>query len=85
MERIKEEIIASLKSPGALTNEQIMEVFFKIGKLGDTFLLKNDGMREKDTYSVVLISSKGAFDSIRFDGDDLNVIIREALNKYFEV
>jgi len=59
-----------------------MEVFFKIGHLGDIFLLKNDGAREKHVYTVVISSSKGAFDSIRFDGDDLDVIVRKALNEY---
>jgi len=85
MERIKEEIIALLKNSNVLTNEQIMEVFFKIGRLGDIFILKNDGERKENVYTVVISSSNGAFDSIRFDGDDLNAIVRKALNEYVEL
>ncbi|SDP81642.1 hypothetical protein SAMN05428975_2941 [Mucilaginibacter sp. OK268] len=84
MEQTKEEIIALLKNPDVLTNDQIMDVFFKIGRLGDIFILKNDGARENYVYTVVISSSKGSFDSIRFDGDDLNVIVRKALNEYVE-
>ena len=81
MENIKEAIY----SKNELTNDQIVDAFRNIGSIGDLFIIKNDGLRIKDNFTVVISSPADKFESIRYDDDSLNIALIKCLRKYFEV
>jgi hypothetical protein len=68
-----------------LTADQIIEIFEKVGKRGDIIIIKNDGLRLSDNFTVVISSSSNKFDSIRYDANSISNAIRMALKNYAEV
>jgi hypothetical protein len=80
-----DEIKNAIANNAELSDSQIIQVFHQIGNRGDAILFKNDGLREKDKFTVVIISSSGTFDSIRFDDMSLSSVLSKALRKYFDV
>jgi len=81
MENIKD----AIGSNKDLTNDQIIDAFKMIGAMGDIIIFKNDGLRSKNSFSVIISSSTGKFDSIRFDADSLNNALIACLRKYFDL
>jgi hypothetical protein len=67
-----------------LTNDQIIQVLNDIGEQGDIILLKNDGIRLENKYTVVIISGTEKFNSIRLDGAHLSQTLSACLRSYFE-
>ncbi len=84
MEQIKKELFILCDQQEELTNEQIMAIFFQIGLLGDILLLKNDGIRIENMFSIVIIGGKGVFENIRVDGSNLSQIVKTAISKYIK-
>ena len=84
MESIKQLISLLINQPEEFTSEQILDVFLKVGQEGDVIMLKNDGIREINSFSVIIISSRGLFESIRFDGGNLSEVVKIALSRYIE-
>ena len=81
MESIRE----AISSKSDLTDDQMIYVFDRIGAMGDIIIFKNDGLRLQNSFSVIISSSTGKFDSIRFDKDSLKLALIACLQKYFEV
>jgi hypothetical protein len=79
------EIQSLLVDPRELTADQIIAVLEKVGKRGDIIIIKNDGLRSSDNYTVVISSSSNKFDSIRYDASSINNAIKKALIDYAEV
>ena len=84
MKSIKQIISIAINQPDELTSEQILDVFLKVGQEGDVIILKNDGIREINTFSIIIISSKGLFESIRIDGGNLSEVLKIAVSRYIE-
>ena len=80
MEVIKELIYQDQE----LTGNQIIDIINEIGKMGDIILLKNDGLRDTDKYTVVITSSRNKFETIRFDSDNLSHAIKSAIENYIK-
>lgn len=77
------EAIKRLVSQGQrLTGEQIIDIITEIGRSGDIIIVKNDGLRVINNYTVIITSANNKFDSIRCDSDDLSDAIKNALEKY---
>jgi len=74
-----------LVDSGDLTADQIFDIFEKVGKRGDVIIIKNDGLRPSDNFTVVISSSSNKFDSIRYDANSISNAIRLALKNYAEV
>ena len=75
MERLQELI----NEPNLLTGDQIFEVIELIGNNGDIIIIKNDGLRIEDKFTVV-ITFQGK--SVRSDRDNLNDALIECLKQY---
>ena len=61
------------------------EVFNFFESTDDIFLLKYDGPRETDLYTVVIIAGDNRFESIRTDQADRETAISESLTRYFNL
>ena len=81
MEKIKNAVYAGIE----LTNDQIIDAFKKIGAAGDIILIKNDGLRSENNFTVVISSPAKKIESIRYDASNLNIALTKCLQKYFEV
>lgn len=79
------EIQSILVDSQEFSANQIIEALEKVGKRGDVIIIKNDGLRSSDNYTVVISSSSNKFDSIRYDASSLNNAIKKALKDYSEV
>ena len=84
MKSIKQLISLLINQPEELTSEQILDVFLKVGQEGDVIILKNDGIREINTFSIIIIYSNSMFESIRIDGDNLSEVVKIALSRYIK-
>ena len=65
-----------------LTNDQIIDIFSDIGASGDIIIIKNDGLRSTNNYTVVISSSHNKFESIRYDSGSLSDAVKKALKGY---
>lgn len=68
-----------------LTGNQIIDAITSIGNKGDVILIKNDGLRQSDNFTVVISSAKGYFESIRYDSSNLSSAVKKALDQYRRV
>jgi len=60
-------------------------VFYTIGERRDIVIIKNDGVREQNQFTVVISSPKERFPSIRCDDSALSHAMKKALIKYIEM
>lgn len=67
-----------------LTSDQIIDTLAEVGKKGDIMIIKNDGLRSSDNYTVVISSGSNKFESIRYDAGNLSEAIKKALKNYVE-
>ena len=67
-----------------LTSDQIIDVLAAIGKKGDIIILKNDGLRHSNNYTVIISSGSSKFGSIRYDASNLSEALKKALRDYVE-
>ena len=67
-----------------LTGDQIINIIAEIGRAGDIIIVKNDGLRLADNYTVVITSGTNKFDSIRYDSNDLDIALKNALRRYLQ-
>lgn len=77
MEKIEELIAAGTE----LSPDQIMSIFEYVGQKGDVIVLKNDGLREHNKYTVVII---GKGEPIRHDNNTLSSVLIECLKEYIK-
>ena len=68
-----------------LTCEQMLFAFQKIGDEGDVVLMKHDGERSDNRFTVVILSPSRRFDSIRLDAESLSAAFAGCLREYFTV
>jgi hypothetical protein len=80
MEKVKHAVLNGI----SLSNDQIIEAFQMIGSRGDIVIIKNDGLRSENKYTVVISSPSEKFASIRLDAESLEKAFSNCLNKYFE-
>jgi hypothetical protein len=64
------------------SSEDILSIISLVGKSGDVIIVKNDGIREVNQYSVIIISSKDPEKSFRCDNDSLNKAMKTVLQQY---
>ena len=81
LDKIRELLAANVE----LTSEDIMQIFYEIGAQGDIILLKNDGFRNADKFTVVILFAGQKFDSIRMDHANLNAALTRCLQEYFAI
>lgn len=74
-----EQLKKFLESYNELSNGEILEVFNLIGKNGDAILLKNDGLRDTNKFTVVIMRFG---ESIRYDDETLSDALKKALDEY---
>ena len=74
-----EQLKKFLESYNELSNGEILEVFNLIGKNGDVILLKNDGLRDTNKFTVVIMRFG---ESIRYDDETLSDALKRALDEY---
>ncbi len=74
-----EQLKKFLESYNELSNGEILEVFNLIGKNGDVILLKNDGLRDTNKFTVVIMRFG---ESIRYDDETLSDALKKALDEY---
>jgi len=74
-----EEIKELINSNEEFSDSQILAVFNIIGQTGDVIILKNDGLRDNNKFTVV-ISHSG--ESIRYDDSNLSNAVKKALQDY---
>jgi hypothetical protein len=64
------------------SNDKIAKAMQSISDLGDVLLIKADGGREVDTYTVIILGIRNKFEPIRFDSAIMNDALVKALNRY---
>ncbi|NCD70917.1 hypothetical protein [Mucilaginibacter agri] len=79
------EIQSLLVNQHEFTANQIIDALEKVGKRGDIIIIKNDGLRSSDNYTVVISSGSNKFDGIRYDDVNLSNAVKKALKDYAEV
>lgn len=62
----------------------LLEAFERIGRAGWVTVLKVDGGREREVYTVVVSAGSLGQPSFRNDGGDLGALLREALRFFVE-
>jgi len=78
------EIEKILNSELELSNDQVVEIFKIVGDNGDIIIIKNDGIRKEKPFTVVISSSNGKFESIRYDSEALNTALTYSVRRYLE-
>ena len=78
MEKIKELIATDTE----LSPDQILSVFEYVGQRGDVIVLKNDGLREHNKYTAVIIGTDG---TIRHDDATLSSALIWCLKEYIKI
>jgi imidazole glycerol phosphate synthase subunit HisF len=79
-----DEIQSLLVEANEFTANQIIDVLVKVGERGDIIIIKNDGLRSLDNYTVVISSGSNKFESIRYDASNLSNAIKKVLKDYVE-
>ncbi len=65
-----------------LTSDDILNIITVVGRKKDVIIVKNDGVRNHEQYTVIIISSKHPDKSFRCDNDSLQIAIKEVLKEY---
>lgn len=74
-----------ISTESALSAEQIMLAFQIVGQNSDIILMKHDGLRDAERYTIVILSGNASFDSIRQDHESLDTALKQALTKYLNL
>ncbi|WP_333662016.1 hypothetical protein [Chishuiella changwenlii] len=64
--------------------EELILCLEKIKENGDSVIIKFDGDRLVDYYTIMIIFSNNNKEMIRVDGKDFKINLTEALKKYLE-
>jgi hypothetical protein len=62
--------------------EEIISFF---ERTDDILILKFDGVRDNNKYSVIILGKESRFDTIRFDGSNIKECLKRALGAYLKV
>jgi hypothetical protein len=62
--------------------EELINCFEEVRKNGDVVVMKFDGERASDQYTIFITFSQKKKDMIRFDGDNLQSTILSVLGEY---
>lgn len=65
-----------------LSSGDIIEAISIVGENRDIIIVKNDGIRDDNRYSVIIISSKKPEQSFRCDHNSLEVAMKKVLQEY---
>ena len=76
--------LTELVSREKLSPEDILDIISAVGRNKDVIIVKNDGIRNDNQYTVIIISSKNPEISFRCDHSSLEVAIKEVLYKYIK-
>lgn len=60
----------------------INEIFHLFEKTEDVLILKYDGIREKNKFTIIIIGKESRFETINIEIDDLQSGLRMVLVKY---
>jgi len=72
----------TIENLGTYTIDQ----FFKLWESQkDVFIIKYDGLRETNKYTVLLLAFENRFDTIRIECEEILCGIEDALNQYKEM
>jgi hypothetical protein len=63
----------------------LFEYIEKVKIDGNVFILKVDGERENNYYSILIISSSNSFETLRSDGNDLYTCLVNVFEKYKKI
>lgn len=74
--------ILELVSKEKLAAQDILEVISVVGENKDIIIVKNDGIRDENQYSVIIIASGNPEKSFRFDSNLLQDAMKKALQAY---
>ncbi len=77
--RIKE--IVNL-NPGNITGINIIDALEEVLLDKNIFVIKADGLRNDNTYTVFISSGDNSFETIRSDSSNLNIAIHNVLIEY---
>lgn len=78
MENILAQIVNS-ENPILSSLEQILD---EVRKLGDVLIVRVDGVRASQNYTIIITSSQMSFEAIRCEGETLSLTLRKALEQY---
>jgi len=67
-----------------LSPEDILNLISFVGENKDIIIVKNDGIRDSNQYSVIIISSKNSEKSFRCDHSLLQEAIKKVLSEYIK-
>lgn len=79
------EIESLIDDASEFTPNEVIKALEKVGNRGDIMIIKNDGLRTLDSYTVVISSGNNNFDTIRYDAISLSDAIKKALKDYIEL
>ena len=79
---MKTRLESILKNEG---NILIDDVFAFFENTEDIILIKYDGVRKGNNYTIVLMSKDSIFEPIRYEGNNIQIGIYKVLSKYSEL
>lgn len=74
--------ISYIKSVSHISMLEVMECFDLVRKRGDVFVVKVDGERDSDQYTVFINRIGKAPAMLRADGDNLEGLVLDVTKKY---
>lgn len=67
-----------------ISKVSIDNIFSFFEKSGDIFIIKYDGIRLENKYTLMIMSKVGSFEMIRYDGNDLRKCLSVVLSGYLQ-
>lgn len=65
-----------------LSSDDVLNIISWVGNNKDVIIVKNDGVREDDQYTVIIIPSKYPEKSFRCDNKSLQTAIKKVFREY---
>ncbi|UWY27742.1 hypothetical protein N4T20_18700 [Flavobacterium sp. TR2] len=60
----------------------INKVYHFFERTNDILIIKYDGIRDKNKYTIIIIGKESRFETINVENDDLQIGLRNVLVKY---
>ena len=67
-----------------MQSDEIMDCLRIIEKHQDIIILKLDGLRKDNKFTVIITSGNSSFDSIRREGNEIGIALRDAVSIYMK-
>lgn len=68
-----------------LSSDDILNIVSSVGKNKDVIIIKNDGIRNDNQYTVIIIPSKFPEKSFRCDSSFLQEAVKKVLKEYIAI